>query len=176
MSIFSRHNSKKKLLNNDKMVTKEMLQEELKNHYVRKIEPVEIQKAMDISQKSLSERYSKELMYEIYGKWPEGFIVYSTDVEMYGFLAGKIVTQTEARILMLATIDKYRSLGIGGELIEKFLDQCRFQGIITVRLEVRTDNKRGIEFYQKHGFIVTSILRNYYSDGSDAYVMWKQLV
>ncbi len=176
MGIFSRRHSNKKLLNDDRIATKEMLKEELKYHSVRKIDPTEIRTAMDISQRSLSERYSKELMHEIYGAWPDGFMVYSTESDILGFLAGKRVTQSEARILMLATTEKYRSLGIGSELIENFVQTCRNYGIITVRLEVRIDNKRGIEFYQRHGFIVTSILRNYYSDGSDAYVMWKQLI
>ncbi|OWP55220.1 MAG: hypothetical protein B2I18_06965 [Cuniculiplasma sp. C_DKE] len=153
-----------------------MQREELQEHVVRRIEPYEIKRAMEISQKSLSERYSRDLMMEIYQGWPDGFIVYSVRDRIFGFLAGKKVTQSEARILMLATEEKYRSLGIGGEIIENFIQTCQIYGFITVRLEVRTDNRRGIEFYQRHGFMVTSILRNYYSDGSDAYVMWKQLV
>jgi Acetyltransferases len=143
MSIFSRIRNKKKLLNDDRIATKDMLKEELRYHSVRKIEPSEIKKAMDISQKSLSERYSKELMHEIYSAWPEGFSVYATEADILGFLAGKRTTHNEARILMLATIEKYRSLGIGGKLIEKFLQECRYFGIVTVRLEVRTDNKKG---------------------------------
>ena len=176
MRLFGRNNSKKGLLNTNTYSSIEMQREELQEHVVRRIEPYEIKKAMEISQKSLSERYSRDLMMEIYQSWPDGFIVYSVRDRIFGFLAGKKVTQSEARILMLATDEKYRSLGIGGEIIENFIQTCQIYGFITVRLEVRTDNKRGIEFYQKHGFMVTSILRNYYSDGSDAYVMWKQLV
>ncbi len=176
MGIFSRLNSKGKINNESRMADVDMLKEELRFHQVRRIEPDEIKRAMEISQTSLSERYSKELMHEIYTSWPDGFLVFSTGSIIYGFLASRRISISESRILMLATIEPYRNLGIGGELVEKFLLTCGQYGIITIRLEVRTDNKKGIEFYQKHGFIVTSILRNYYSDGSDAYVMWKQLV
>ena len=73
----------------------------------------------------------------------DGFIVYSVRDRIFGFLAGKKVTQSEARILMLATEEKYRSLGIGVEIIENFIQTCQIYGFITVRLEVRTDNRRG---------------------------------
>ncbi|MHB1440098.1 MAG: GNAT family N-acetyltransferase [Cuniculiplasma sp.] len=176
MRLFGRNNPKKGLIDSKGFSMQEMFSEELQSHEIRKLEPSEIKRILEISQKSLSERYSKELMLEIYQSWPDGFLVYATHNGIYGFLAGRKMSQREARILMLATDEKYRSLGIGGEIIEKFILTCQIYGIITVRLEVRTDNKRGIEFYQKHGFMVTSILRNYYSDGSDAYVMWKQLI
>ena len=176
MRIFGRSNPKKELIDNNEYRNIDMQKEELQDHVVRRIEPHEIKKAMEISQRSLSERYSKELLIEIYQSWPDGFLVYSSGDRIYGFIAGRRVTQSEARILMLATEEEFRSLGIGGEIIENFIQACQIYGFMTIRLEVRTDNKRGIEFYQKHGFLVTSILRNYYSDGSEAYVMWKQLI
>jgi ribosomal-protein-alanine N-acetyltransferase len=154
----------------------EMPMDELQGHQIRRLDLTDLKIIMSISQKSLSEKYSKELMLELYNAWPDGFIVYSSNSKIYGFLVGKKMTQSEARILMLASDENYRSKGIGGELVEHFLITCQVYGIIVVRLEVRVDNKRGIKFYQTHGFMVTSILRNYYSDGTDAYVMWKQLV
>ena len=46
-------------------------------------------------------------------------------------------------------------------------------GLSTIRLEVRTDNEDAIKFYKKNGFSIISTLKNYYSDLSDAYLMWK---
>ncbi len=175
MKLFGRKSTEK---NNSKNLTEsnKFQSEELLTHQVRKIDVNEIKTVMKISQNTLSERYSHDLMMEIYQSWPDGFLVYESAGKIYGFLAGRKMTQSDARVLMLATEEDYRSRGIGGELLDNFVNTCQVYGFINIRLEVRTDNSRGISFYQKHGFMVTSILRNYYSDFTDAYVMWKQLV
>jgi len=41
-------------------------------------------------------------------------------------------------------------------------------------LEVDTKNLAARKFYQKHGFFLLEITRNYYSDGSDAAKMIKK--
>ncbi|MCL4345311.1 MAG: ribosomal protein S18-alanine N-acetyltransferase [Candidatus Thermoplasmatota archaeon] len=143
---------------------------------VRRFQLDDLRRVMQISTRSLSEKYSEDLMVEIFQSWPDGFLVSEQDNQINGFLAGRKMSRSEARILMLAVEENLRNMGIGGILLEKFIDISRIYGIIVLRLEVRTDNRKGIEFYQKHGFLVTSILRNYYSDGSDAYIMWRQLI
>jgi len=42
-------------------------------------------------------------------------------------------------------------------------------------LEVRVSNKPAISLYEKLGFKVLRVIRGYYSDGEDAYVMGRQL-
>ena len=101
--------------------------------------------------------------------------MFSQVKQIIGFLAGSRKTQHDARVLLLATKEKYRGLGIGQELMNKFEEKCRYLGILSVRLEVRTDNVLGIKFYKRLGYSITSTLPAYYSDGSDAYVMWKPL-
>ena len=54
-----------------------------------------------------------------------------------------------------------------------FLAYCRQNGFISVKLEVKTDNEVAIAFYKRFGFVITSRLRAYYSDASDAFTMWK---
>ena len=48
-------------------------------------------------------------------------------------------------------------------------------GLSTIRLEVRVDNIPAIKFYKKNGFSIISTLKNFSSDLSDAYLMWKIL-
>jgi ribosomal-protein-alanine N-acetyltransferase len=142
---------------------------------IRQFDPLDIDDVMEICSSSLSESYSKSVVYEIFLSWHEGFYVFANGKEIIGFLAGSRKTQHDARVLLLATREKYRNLGIGQELMKKFEEKCRYLGILSVRLEVRTDNELGIKFYKRLGYSITSNLPAYYSDGSDAYVMWKPL-
>ncbi len=143
---------------------------------VRRFQTEDLKKVIEICENSLSEKYSESLFQEIYMNWPDGFLVSEISGSVVGFITGRKTSRSDARILMLAVLEPYRSLGIGSVLIRQFIESAGVYGVINIRLEVRTDNVRGIGFYQKHGFLVTSIMRNYYSDGSDAYVMWKQLI
>ena len=143
---------------------------------VRRFRTEDLKKVIEICENSLSEKYSESLFQEIYLNWPDGFLVSEVNESVVGFLTSRKTSRSDARILMLAVLEPYRSLGIGSALIKQFIESSGVYGVINIRLEVRTDNVRGIGFYQKHGFLVTSIMRNYYSDGSDAYVMWKQLI
>ena len=42
-------------------------------------------------------------------------------------------------------------------------------------LEVKVNNQKGIGFYEKNGFKNVNVRKNYYADGSDAYLMLKEL-
>ncbi len=66
--------------------------------------------------------------------------------------------------------------GIGSSLLEKLLADCYKENpseIIGAILEVRKSNSRAIHVYEKLGFKVIHIRKNYYSDNEDAIVMQK---
>ena len=151
-------------------------QKNLLEPVVRRFRTEDMKKVMEICETSLSEKYSESLFQEIYLNWPDGFLISELNSKVVGFISGRKTSRSDARILMLAVIEPYRSHGIGSALLKQFVELSTVYGVLNIRLEVRTDNVKGIGFYQKHGFLVTSIMRNYYSDGSDAYVMWKQLI
>jgi ribosomal protein S18 acetylase RimI-like enzyme len=50
------------------------------------------------------------------------------------------------------------------------------QGIEELWLEVKSGNEEAVGLYTKLGFIIVSVLPEYYSDGSDALRMRKSLV
>lgn len=125
----------------------------------------------DIAVRSLSERYSKELFYDIFFLWPKGFLVAEINGRIVGFIAGSRLSELEGRILLFAVDRPFRRMGVGGKLMEEFLNICRLSSLRQVRLEVREDNYEAIEFYRKRGFQIVSVIRGYYSDGTNAYVM-----
>lgn len=67
----------------------------------------------------------------------------------------------EAELLLLAVLPTHRRQGIGGRLLDHFLERARNDGIARVHLEVR-DGNPAVEMYQIAGFSPVGRRRNYY--------------
>jgi len=79
----------------------------------------------------------------------------------------------EVHIMNLAVRRDFRRQGIGETLIRSVLKEARDKGGERATLEVRASNIAAIRLYQKLGFNVTGIRRNYYdAPKEDALVMW----
>jgi len=142
---------------------------------IREVRLHEIDRVYEIACRCFTERYLPELFYNIYSSWPKAFLVADMDGKIVGFIAGAKLSSIEGRILLLAVETPYRRKGIGSRLLENFLNVCIAEGIKQVRLEVREDNYEAIRFYMNRGFVITSRIPHYYTDGSNAYVMVKVL-
>lgn len=73
------------------------------------------------------------------------------------------------RLYSLAINDSYQGLGLASKLLEysfEKLDKNRFT------LEVKVKNEKAIKLYEKYGFKIKKILKDYYEDG-DGYLMEK---
>ncbi|WP_287960187.1 ribosomal protein S18-alanine N-acetyltransferase [Acidiplasma sp.] len=143
--------------------------------YTRRFEPKDTDRVMQIIRESLSEYYTKSLIIDLYNAWPEAFLVYDNLNDITGFIIGSKYSGTEGRVLLFAVDKNYRNSGIGFKLLNDLTKVMIGSGLSTIRLEVRTDNENAIRFYKKNGFSIISTLKNYYSDLSDAYLMWKIL-
>jgi ribosomal-protein-alanine N-acetyltransferase len=64
-----------------------------------------------------------------------------------------------------------RGCGLGGILLRHMIDYARRTGASSVELQVGTSNKHAYMLYDKHGFRIVQVLKEYYSEGSDAYQM-----
>ncbi len=140
-------------------------------YYLREFRDEDIYSVVRIANQSLTERYIPQLFLDIHATWPRGFIV-AVSKDVIGFIAG-IKQGVEARILMLAVDREYRRKGVGSALMNRFMGVCRSEGILSIKLEVRTQNTEAIEFYRKFGFLIVSYVPRYYSNGDDAYIMWR---
>ncbi len=60
--------------------------------------------------------------------------------------------------------------GIGRALLTALLDEARRRGITAMFLEVRSDNPRARDLYQKFGFVEVGVRSGYYV-GADAIIM-----
>lgn len=64
-----------------------------------------------------------------------------------------------------------RRTGVGSALMARLLSKLGSEGRTHVRLKAREDNLGALRFYASRGFRAVEVLRGYYHDGRDAYVM-----
>lgn len=86
--------------------------------------------------------------------------------------AGLDVTGDLADVMTIATAPAARGRGIGRVLLQELLAMAAARGAGAVLLEVRADNARARDLYERAGFEVLSVRRRYYQPGDvDALVM-----
>ncbi len=79
-------------------------------------------------------------------------------------------------LVSIAVLEEYRRRGIGSRLLEKSIRISKeIYDAESMYLEVRITNKPAIRLYEKYGFRKARIIKRYYMDGEDAYVMVKRL-
>ena len=91
---------------------------------------------------------------------------YYIDDNLVGFLDYSIMYQ-RIEINYLFVVEKYRCQGIASRLLSYVLDNYNYENIT---LEVRVDNDKAINLYQKYGFKIINIRPKYYN-GIDGYLM-----
>lgn len=80
-----------------------------------------------------------------------------------GFICGQCVAD-ECELYRIAVLPDYRRQGTADMLMERFLAECVDKGIRSVFLEVRCDNEAAKCLYEKHGFAIAGLRKNYYTE------------
>ena len=88
---------------------------------------------------------------------------------------GNAAGQPVGHIVTIDVLAEFRARGIGNRLMERAEQRLRQNGARRVILEVGTDNQPALRFYKRRGYALKRLLRGYYADGSDAYLMEKAL-
>lgn len=137
--------------------------------------PTDIPSITKIVHESLGETYPPSLYLTVHNLWREGFIVLTDNREIVGFVAAVPSGSKATRVLMLAVLPKSRRRSYGRRLMEELYSNCRAKGLDTVILEVRKSNKEGITFYEKQGFTIVGEIKEFYTNGENAWKMMKVL-
>jgi len=140
---------------------------------IRKVRFEEIQDVYELAKKYLKENYTFDLLLKLWSFSPNGFLVAVEKGIVIAFIIGVKTSVDSLRILMLAVDERYRRRGIGSALLKKL--QLNFPEVRRIYLETRVDNEEAIIFYRKHGFKIVDREENFYTDGSEAYIMEKIL-
>ncbi|WP_103332545.1 GNAT family N-acetyltransferase [Pseudotabrizicola formosa] len=98
--------------------------------------------------------------------------------ESGGFLLGRAVAG-EAELLTLAVLPAAQGRGLGGRLVQGFLNTAKVRTATTAFLEVAAGNAPAIRLYERAGFILKGRRKAYYTaaDGrrDDALVLSRAL-
>ena len=124
-------------------------------------------------------------MFEyIFRKPTSDFMVAQQNGEVAGYIIsiierrlnfGNLERVKIGHILNLAVDEKHRRQGIGSMLVQCILEKLRERKASKIYLEVRKSNIAAVRLYSKFSFQVERIVKGYYQDNEDAYVMAKDL-
>ena len=133
-------------------------------------------KAMDaINRKCLPENYPISEWESILKMMPKFSFVATVDGEIVGYCLC-IINFDSAVIASIAVEEGYRSRGIGRKLLQQTIDNIsQISRISYVTLNVRVSNITAQNLYNKIGFHKWRLIRKYYQDGEDAFLMRKLL-
>jgi [ribosomal protein S18]-alanine N-acetyltransferase len=106
------------------------------------------------------------------------FTVVSEHAETAGFIIGRTVPGSvenclDAEIYNIAVRPNARRAGLGKVLVNSFTDSCITRGVENIWLEVRISNSAAISFYESHGFLRSSIRKEYYKFPEEDAVLMK---
>jgi len=141
---------------------------------LRRFSPADLKDVLGIEKISFPRKqvYSKSRFERYFQKCPESFIIAESKKRIAGYTIGKLEKRS-AEIISLAVKPGLRQKGIGKKLTNFLISLFRKKGVKEIFLEVRTINKIAISLYRELGFKILKILRNYYRNGDDAYLMRK---
>lgn len=145
------------------------------NVHVNIMNESDIDDVVEISNLSFSTPWSRLSYEQELNNSLAKYFVAKIDNKVIGFIGTWIIVD-ESHITNVAVHPNYRKLGIGSKLIESMLNYCKEKNCTAYTLEVRESNKTAISAYEKHGFIVDGIRKEYYQDNKEnALIMWLRI-
>ena len=104
-----------------------------------------------------------------------GYFVYEKDGEVLGFYIISTIADL-VEIFTIAVDKDHRGEGIGSMLLDHLIKYAHQVGATEIWLEASTKNIAAINLYQKYGFEIQTIRKNYYQKtGEDAYNMIRKM-
>ena len=155
-------------------------------YLIRQASEEDLVPAMNINRVCLPENYSFFFFQTILREYPKTFLVAEVDGRVVGYImcrVERILSKLErfrikkaGHIISIAVLPEYRRKGIASTLLRKAMTILKEEyGCDEIFLEVRVTNSQAIALYRKLGFDKIDVLKGYYVDGEDAYVMARKL-
>ncbi len=119
--------------------------------------------------------YPARLLFALIVLFPEYYFVAECGNTVVGYVIGFVERGGVGHVASIAVLPEYRGRGLGKRLLEAIEDAFRKNGLRESVLEVSVKNKVAINLYLSSGYRIAGRLENYYPDGSDAFVMRKNL-
>lgn len=142
---------------------------------IRHVNDRDISEVYNIELKSFKYPYPLHLFIIYLKLFPELFLVVECENRVVGYGIAVIEPGKTGHIVSIAIDPKYRGLGLGKALMKELEGKLKTYGAMKVKLEVSVNNNIAINLYKSLGYKITKRMSRYYPDGSDAYVMIKNL-
>lgn len=146
---------------------------------VRLATPADLDRILQIEHLSFGkDAYDRNLFAEYFHKCGDLFLV----AEGRRKICGYIITCTRgqrvpgrAEIISVAVDPAARGTGAGSALMDSTIRRLRRRGIDRLVLMVKVTNQAARSFYEKYEFHKVRIVRGYYEDGADGWLMARNL-
>ncbi len=152
---------------------------------LRKFKPDDLQSVIQINRLCLPENYMDFFFMDLHQRFPETFIVAEEERKIVGYIMCRIEVGLasyglggiirKGHVVSIAVLPQGRRKGVAQALINTAIKGMVYYKAKLCYLEVRVTNDAGVSLYKKLGFEANRMLKGYYSDGEDAYVMTKKL-
>ncbi len=140
---------------------------------IRDLVETDLDKVMEIENLCFVAPWKKEdIIRELTNNQFATLLVATINNEVVGYV-DYWVTFDSATICQIAVHPNYHRQAIGSKLLQEVFKDCYAKKVLTITLEVRESNSKGINFYTKHGFNQFLVKPNYYSNGENAIYMMK---
>jgi ribosomal-protein-alanine N-acetyltransferase len=143
---------------------------------VRRIRAQELDRILLIEDASFGEdAYDRNLFAEFLDNCGEFFLI----AERQGCICGYVVAcirgmrqgVRSAELISIAVDPQSRGLGAASRMMDSLLGRLRYRGVDRLTLMVRVGNQPALAFYDKYRFRRVRIVRRYYEDGADGFLM-----
>jgi ribosomal-protein-alanine N-acetyltransferase len=147
---------------------------------IRQFTTDDIQHVVHINQECLPENYPDQFFLGLHYHAPKAFLVAETDNGIVAYIMCRIergissfgrLPIKKGHIVSVAVLPPSRKRGIGTSIIKAGMDAMEEYGAAEFFLEVRKSNEAAVSVYETLGYEVRRVLRGYYRDGEDAYLM-----
>ena len=130
----------------------------------------------ELEQLCFSMPWSRDmLMGELVNEYARYFVAEDEDEKVVGYIGMHLIID-EGYITNVAVSPEYRRVGIGSALIRKVKKTAKREELKVLTLEVRRSNEGAQKLYEKYGFEVVGVRKNYYQlPREDALVMLSEI-
>jgi ribosomal protein S18 acetylase RimI-like enzyme len=144
---------------------------------LRDYRPANFEQLWDLDQRCFSPAiaYSRdELAHYLRNRTAICLVAWET-ARALGFILGHVVPRGVGHIVTLDVDPAARRSGLGSTLMRALEERFRLADCSSIMLEVAVNNKAALAFYKTYQYSVLRVLRRYYPDGLDGFLMGKQL-
>lgn len=155
----------------------------LQRYLIRRMQEKDLPRIMEIEHASFGRyAYDRNLFAEYLCECGELFLVAEGGQGVCGYALTclarprrEAASGRQAELVSVAVAPDARGTGAGKALMDSTLRRLRSRAVTRLRLTVKVTNQTAFLFYQRYGFEKVRIVRHYYEDGQDGWLMAKYL-